>query len=603
MSSEATGERFDLDAWRSMVTDRLLLFISALGGLVVLSSFVQALGEPQWWSQTAPFLVIYGLLLGLMLLRHRLDYHIRAWVLLLMGYAVGVIYLAILGLVGNGTLFLVVLPALGLVILGRNSGMIMALLSVLIYLAFTIAAGVGLLDDWLIIRENSLQVGQWLSQGLSAALVLVALVVLLVRFLAVQVTALSQARAAAEEMAEARDALQVRTGALDHYTHLLETTAEIVRQVSMLRQREEMLDRAVYLLVERLGVEQAAAYAVEQTEADEDSLGEGALRLRPTSIVAGGRQPSTDSPVGEAPEGEPVVPLVEAPTRVLTAAARAAAARPTASQAVRVDGGGSSSEIVLLLRSGGMLLAVLHLVGGALARELSDGEQGGTDDLAVLEVMADQLAVALENARQFEQAEARLRELDAWQRHYTLEAWQRFMVEHGKAAYHWQPLGPQAAAAPASPRSQDGLAGRDDLAREVWGTLFEQAQAEGRAVKVLDEDSGRHLLAMPVRLRDEVIGMLGFHRPRDAGSWRQEEIAAIEVVVGRMAFAAENLRLLEDAQRRAARDRLIEEIAGQVQDSLDPDNILKTAVRELGRALEAEWAAIELTGPEEVRAG
>ena len=80
-------------------------------------------------------------------------------------------------------------------------------------------------------------------------------------------------------------------------------------------------------------------------------------------------------------------------------------------------------------------------------------------------------------------------------------------------------------------------------------------------------------------------------------------MAAIEVVVGRMAFAAENLRLLEDAQRRAARDRLIEEIAGQVQDSLDPDNILKTAVRELGRALEAEWAAIEVTGPEEVRAG
>jgi two-component system sensor histidine kinase/response regulator len=141
-----------------------------------------------------------------------------------------------------------------------------------------------------------------------------------------------------------------------------------------------------------------------------------------------------------------------------------------------------------------------------------------------------------------------------------------------------------------------------ELTEERWRSLFEQARAAGQPINVLDEDSGRHLLAMPVRLRGQIIGMLGFHRPRDAGAWQPEEMAAIEVVAGRMAFAAENLRLLEDAQRRATRDRLIEEIAGQVQGSLDPDNILKTAVRELGRALEVEWAAIEVTGPEGVGA-
>jgi GAF domain-containing protein len=475
--------------------------------------------------------------------------------------------------------------------------MIMALLSILIYLAFTIAAAVGLMDDWLIIRENSLELGQWLSQGLSAGLVLVALVLLLVRFSAVQVAALSQARAAARETAEARDVLQVRTGALDRYTHLLETTAEIVRQASMLRHGEEMLQRAVDLLVERLDVERAAAYFAQQAGAESGGPGEASFRLLPTSMLAVGRQPAAGLRAGEAPEAEPAALPVEAPAVVVTAVTRADADRLATSQAVMVDGDGASSEIVLLLRSGGMLLAVLHLAGGAL------GEQAGADDLDALEVMGDQLAVALENARRFEQAEARLRDLDTLQRRYSMDAWQRFVEERGRTAYHWLPLGPQAAGAPPAPRSQDGPAGRDALAQEVWGSLFERAKAEGRAVRVLDEDSGRHLLAMPVRLREEVIGMLGFHRPRDAGAWQQEEIAAIEVVVGRMAFAAENLRLLEDAQSRAARERLIDQIAGQVQRSLDPDNILKTAVRELGRALEVEWAAIEVTGPEEVRAG
>lgn len=502
------------------------------------------------------------------------GYRIRAWGLLLGGYAVAVMYMAVLGLLGNGVVLLVALPVLGLVVLGRRSGMIMALLSALIYLAFTVAAATGSLADRLIVRENTLELAQWLGQGLLAGLILAALMALLARFLRVQVTALAEARAAAEEMAAARDDLEARIAALDRYTHLLETTAEISRQVARVREGGELLQKVADLLVDRLNVEQVTAYFVEQ-----EGGGDGQ-----------------------------VAPLPEMPAPVAMVVARAAGGPGARSEAEMVDGEGPSPGIVLLLRAGGTLLAVLHLAGVAPLGQSLTG-QAGKEELAALEVMADQLAVALENARLFDEAETRLRELDALQRHYTVEAWQRFVTERGKSAYHWMPLGTQATRAQGRPESAGTVAERaestrlEGLAEEVWRSLFERAQTEGRPVNFLDEDSGRHLLAMPVRLRDEVIGMLGFHRPRDAGSWQQEEIAAMEVVASRMAFAAENLRLLEDAQRRAARDRLIEEIAGQVQGSLDPDNILKTAVRELGRALEAEWAAIEVTGPGEVGIG
>ncbi|MCS7179617.1 MAG: hypothetical protein N0A03_10200, partial [Anaerolineae bacterium] len=55
----------------------------------------------------------------------------------------------------------------------------------------------------------------------------------------------------------------------------------------------------------------------------------------------------------------------------------------------------------------------------------------------------------------------------------------------------------------------------------------------------------------------------------------------------------------EEAQRRAARERLAAEIMSRIRASLDPDTVLKTTVRELGRALRARWAAVEVTGPSE----
>ena len=102
-----------------------------------------------------------------------------------------------------------------------------------------------------------------------------------------------------------------------------------------------------------------------------------------------------------------------------------------------------------------------------------------------------------------------------------------------------------------------------------------------------------------MRLREAVIGVLGFHRPRDAGVWQPEEIAAIEVVSARLAFAAENLRLLEQTQRRAARERVVDQITRQIQASLDPETILKVAAREVGRALGASQALVEVRLPEQ----
>ncbi|MBN1657770.1 MAG: GAF domain-containing protein [Anaerolineae bacterium] len=567
----AAGERFDLDAWRARVTDRLLVAVAAMGAVVLTISIVQAVDEPGWWSQTAPFMVVYALVLALAPLRGRLDYRIRAWGLLLVGYAAAVIYLAILGLLGNGVVFLLGLPAMGLIILGFRSGVAMALLSGVLYLLFAAAAGTGVMAEWLIIRENSLAVSQWLSQGLSFGLILVALVVMLATFCRAQEEALAETREAAADLARTHGELAASSTELDRYTRLLETVAGISHEISGVLARDELLQRAVSLMTARLDMRAVAVYLVEPAS--------GALMAGP---VVGEAVPADAA-------GELHVPPAVAEL-VRTNRGQAPHAPEGASQA-----GGALAEVALPLHVGSQLLGVLYVVSPQ-GRSLTDRE------VQSLHGLADQLAVALDNARLFGEVQARLDELNALQRQYTAEAWTRFVGDRPRPAYSWQPVG-----TPGDAVWQETLDQARGYSGEARGPArLEAGSGEGQGrrertekgpVTRFDEETNQHVVAVPVRLREAVIGVLAFHRPRDAGAWRREEISAIEAVGARLAFAAENLRLLEQTQQRAAQEGLVDQITRQMQASLDPETILQVAVREVGRALGASQSLVEIRAP------
>jgi hypothetical protein len=67
-------------------------------------------------------------------------------------------------------------------------------------------------------------------------------------------------------------------------------------------------------------------------------------------------------------------------------------------------------------------------------------------------------------------------------------------------------------------------------------------------------------------------------------------------LVEEMAVSLESARLYQETQMRAAREQMVAEITGRLRSSLDPDMILRTTVRELGRALETELTSVEITG-------
>jgi GAF domain-containing protein len=129
----------------------------------------------------------------------------------------------------------------------------------------------------------------------------------------------------------------------------------------------------------------------------------------------------------------------------------------------------------------------------------------------------------------------------------------------------------------------------------MWQALFAEARRTRAAVTGMSEgENRRHLLALPVKLRYMPVGVLGFHRPASAGPWQADEIAAIETVADRLALAIDNTRLLDTAQRRAARERQISEITTRMRGTLDIESVLKTTADEMYQALGVEDVVIRL---------
>jgi GAF domain-containing protein len=176
------------------------------------------------------------------------------------------------------------------------------------------------------------------------------------------------------------------------------------------------------------------------------------------------------------------------------------------------------------------------------------------EDIDLLLLLADQVSLALENARLFDDARRALAEAESFSRQHLREGWGRLASEHQMLGYRFDRTG-------ASP-----------LSRPV-----EIAPAGS-----LDESPNQ--VGVPIELRGEVIGSLVVQAP-PGKKWTQDELDLIRAVAERVALSAENARLFEETSRRAERERLVSDITSRIRSSNDPNEMIKLAVQELKSAL------------------
>jgi GAF domain-containing protein len=263
------------------------------------------------------------------------------------------------------------------------------------------------------------------------------------------------------------------------------------------------------------------------------------------------------------------------------------------------------SEIALPLRSRGRIL-------GALSMASTQEDAFSEGDIAILQTMADQVAVAIDNAVLYSQTKTALEQLQAVQQRYMAQAWSEFLATRPVAVIDYtrpeaQPVSGEflrdarraavaheRTVATSSPQPDDDGNGAAPGDHADGLVLLAPSIVEGSSSKGTAPQSA---LVVPIKLRGQVIGTMALHETDQQRLWTAKEIELAETVAEQVALTVENLRLMDETQRRAAHERLVSEIVSRVWSSLDPDTILKTTVRELGRALGAELATVEMIGP------
>jgi GAF domain-containing protein len=132
-------------------------------------------------------------------------------------------------------------------------------------------------------------------------------------------------------------------------------------------------------------------------------------------------------------------------------------------------------------------------------------------------------------------------------------------------------------------------------AREVWRPEMERALNEGRTIQEKRNGSEAKLpLAIPIKVRGQVVGVLDTYKPDDSNRWTAEEITTLEQIAEQLGAALESARLYENVQRSAARERLTREITDQMRRATGVDSIVQTAVDSLFNVLGTSRAFVRL---------
>lgn len=223
------------------------------------------------------------------------------------------------------------------------------------------------------------------------------------------------------------------------------------------------------------------------------------------------------------------------------------------------------SELALPLHTTGEVIGVLDV-------QSTEENAFQTEDIEVLSTLADQVTIAIQNAHSHEITQELLRQAERTSGSYIRDSWKLLQSQDTRMGYIVS----------------------DNILKPINTPLSSPLIEQVIACRESVVESGKSpVLAVPIHLRNEVVGIIDIHMPV-AHEWDPDEVDIVQAVAERLSLAIETSLLIESTRRRADMERVTSEISAKISSTTQFDSILRTAAEELSRVLGGSEVYVQL---------
>ncbi|GJQ37385.1 MAG: hypothetical protein JETCAE01_33950 [Anaerolineaceae bacterium] len=491
----------------------------------------------------AIYTVLYLIVLAITLLP--VSDNFKAGILVAILYAVAIVGITETGIRGDGRLFMLGAIIMASLLFSWRMGWVVFWLGVATYLAMSWL----ILNGLIVTTSKTVDSGTlevWVSNSASMLM----LSILVINGIRLTQTEFENSKNRAQsyfnelttERRNLEERIQERTSILDKRTAQLQAVAEVGKSIASYRNLSELLQRAAQLISDKFGFYHIGIFLL-------DDRKEFAILVASNS--EGGKRMLEKRHALKVGETGIVGYVAEN--------LRARIALDVGTDAVffnNPDLPNTRSEMALPLVASGQILGVLD-VQSTESRAFVD------DDIATLQILADQLAVAIQNTNLFSETEQALESARSSYGQVSREAWSKILRNQARINF--------LATTPATAKIQD------DLVESAISKAIETGDL------ILSEDG--LTISVPIKIRGQVIGAIRLKKPEIAEAWTQDETNLAISLTDQLSGALESARLYRESQQRAARESLVSDISARISASATRDSIIRETVQELGQAL------------------
>lgn len=268
---------------------------------------------------------------------------------------------------------------------------------------------------------------------------------------------------------------------------------------------------------------------------------------------------------------------------------------------------------------------------GAVSIQSTEAQAFDQEDLNVLAGLADSLATAIVNLRLFRETQNQLQELNilysaslsmyasvqsqdalatiaqhmldiSGTQNYVISSWD--VTQDELETIFWFSPGEEAFQHTGQryKLSEYPLTARVLNERVIVTLRADEPHADPAEVALMQQTGLKSLLMVPMVTQDKVIGLIELHDEINYRDFTPQQIHLVEALGAQIAIVIEMANLFAQSRRTARNEQVINQIATQFQQTLNVEEVMKTTILALSKALGLEEATIQLGMIEETPA-